>query len=59
MTFNAYETYCEHCVLWGRKPPTREWWDRACGQPQHNEHRDSDQREIDRERTEGWGYGTV
>lgn len=61
--FDAYTTYCEHCRIIGREPPTREWWDRSIAT--HNSEsrvigdhifrqvRD-DQFDADIERREGW-----
>jgi hypothetical protein len=50
------DAYCQWCVEHGREPPTRAWWDAAVARPRTIDHRDADQREIDRERREGWAY---
>lgn len=53
----GYDRYVAHCKAIGQTPPTREWWDWACAQAYKPEYRNADQREIDRERSEGWAYG--
>lgn len=59
---SGYEIYSEWCRERGQTPPTKEWWDRACSQPRNIVNSAmldmaADQREIDRERREGWAYG--
>ena len=63
LMFDAYLTYCDHCRIFGREPPTREWWDQSIATHQSelrviNDHifqyvRDG-QADADRERREGW-----
>lgn len=84
----GYEIYSAWCLERGQVPPTKEWWDKACGDRKpaqsyyckagkaqdHCAERAliqcevcaitqvtmqdilADQREIDRERREGWAY---
>jgi hypothetical protein len=54
--WNPFDAYCRWCVEHGHEPPTRTWWDAALARPRVIDHRDADQREIDRERREGWTY---
>lgn len=63
----GYEIYSAWCRERGQVPPTKEWWDKACSKPyivftpttgdgRYREILD-DQREIDRERRDGWSTG--
>lgn len=52
----GYEIYTQWCKDHGQEPPSKEWWDAACAKPSDWRTRDADQREIDRERREGWAY---
>lgn len=69
----GYEIYSAWCRERGQVPPTKEWWDTACAARNAAKQRlltenyglrgdvlrevFADQREIDRERREGWAYG--
>lgn len=64
--YDTFEIYRQWCADHGRPAPTLQWWLEHCNAPflasygrKLIEHRDADQREIDRERMEGWAYGYV
>jgi hypothetical protein len=59
----GYDRYVEKCRARGQEPPTQAWWDWACSRRAYSIPRtelmreiQADQREIDRERREGWAY---
>lgn len=56
--FNFYETYCAWQRERGQPIPSYEWWCNAVRQREQKDFRDADQREIDRERSDGWAYGS-
>lgn len=68
----GYEIYTQWCRDHGQEPPSKAWWDKACALEVAKEvgrainygsgvstlaNIRADQREIDRERREGWAYG--
>jgi hypothetical protein len=56
---DTYDIYAQWCFEHNRVPPSREWWDKACGQRRTTLPIEDVAWDIENERREGWANDAV